>query len=108
MTLDRSAEGPDHKASIEPDEFSLMVKSIREVEKALGSSEKAPAEAELKNISIARKSLVARTLISEGDLFSPENLTVKRPGDGVSPTLYFDWIGKRAKKSYEVDEVIKD
>jgi N-acetylneuraminate synthase len=107
FTLDRNLHGPDHKASIEPDELCSMVKSVREVEDALGSGRKGPAPSELQNRKIARKSLVAIRDISRGDLFTRENLGCKRPGTGVSPLKYWQMLGKKADKNYLRDEMIK-
>ncbi|MFC4768240.1 N-acetylneuraminate synthase [Effusibacillus consociatus] len=107
FTLDRNLPGPDHKASLEPDELKDMVRSIRQVEAALGSPLKTPAPSELKNISVARKSLVAARTIREGEIFTTENLTVKRPGDGISPMYYWEWLGKTAEKNYEADEKVR-
>lgn len=107
FTLDRNLPGPDHQASLEPEELKAMVQSIRQVEAALGSPLKIPAHSEIKNISVARKSLVAARDIREGELFTEENLTVKRPGTGVSPMNYWEWMGKVAEKAYSADEVIE-
>ena len=106
FTLDREMPGPDHKASLNPVELGQMVKSIREVEKALGSPVKGPSVSELKNIPIARKSLVALKAIRKGELLSEENLTVKRPGSGISALYYWDYIGKTAERDYLEDELI--
>lgn len=106
FTLDRSLPGPDHKASIEPDELCRMVQSIREVELALGSVKKGPARSELKNLAIARKSLVALQDISRGELLTTENLGCKRPGTGKSPLQYWQMLGKKAGKNYRKDEMI--
>jgi len=107
FTLDRNLSGPDHRASIEPDELCRMVQSIREVEAALGSKKKAPAQSELKNLAIARKSLVATQHISRGELFTEKNLSCKRPGTGASPLTYWKMLGKKACKHYRRDEMIK-
>ncbi len=107
FTLDRNMEGPDHKASIEPDEFMQMVKEIRNVEIAMGNGEKAPAEGELENINIARKSIVAARVICEGEQFTEENLTTKRPGNGISPMRWEEVIGKVAKRKFAYDELIE-
>lgn len=108
FTLDCTMEGPDHKASLEPNEFKEMVDAIRNIEKALGCTEKIPTKAELKNIKIARKSIVAATSIKKGEVFTEENLTVKRPGTGISPMRWFDVLGKLAKRDYEEDELIEE
>ncbi len=106
FTLDKNMHGPDHKASLDPIELGEMIKSIREVEQALGSTEKRPTTSELKNIAIARKSLVAKKYIQKNEIFSKENLTMKRPGKGISPMRYWEWLGKKADRSYEEDELI--
>jgi N,N'-diacetyllegionaminate synthase len=107
LTLDRSMEGPDHKASIEPSEFKAMVAAIRNIELALGNGVKQPVESEKKNMSVARKSLVANKNIKAGEIFTEENLTVKRPGDGISPMRWFEIIGKVASRDFEEDELIE-
>lgn len=107
FTLDRSMEGPDHKASLEPDELKAMVSAIRNVEKALGSGEKKIAESERKNIVIARKSIIAKRDIKIGELFSEENITVKRPGYGISPMKWFEVIGQKASRDFKEDELIE-
>jgi len=106
FTLDKALPGPDHKASLNPDELKAMVTGIRQVEAALGSSVKRPAVSEMKNRPIVRKSLVAACTIKKGELFTPRNLNVKRPGDGISPLYYWEWIGKRAERDYEQDEKV--
>jgi len=107
FTLDRNIDGPDHKASLEPDELIAMVRAIRNIEKAIGTEEKKVSLSEKKNMAIARKSIVAATDICEGDLFSDENLTVKRPGTGISPMLWESVIGCVAIKSYKPDDLIE-
>lgn len=107
FTLDRNLPGPDHKASLEPHELIEMVKSIREVEAALGGAIKQPSESELKNRPIARKSLVAARDLKKGEIFTTENLAIKRPGDGISPVNYWDWLGKVANKDYLQDEKVE-
>lgn len=107
ITLDKNLPGPDHKASLNPDEFAELVKAIRQVEQALGSPWKGPSPSELPNRAIARKSLVARRPIAKGELFSPNNLTSKRPAArGLSPMLYWDVLGRPAPRDYAEDEVI--
>ncbi|MEX2450108.1 MAG: N-acetylneuraminate synthase, partial [Rhodospirillales bacterium] len=93
ITLDRRIQGPDHSASIEPNKFHEMVQAIRNVEQALGDGEKILTRTEHQNIEAARKSLVAAREIRKGEKFCPQNLTVKRPGGGISPSEYWDWIG---------------
>lgn len=106
FTLDRNLPGPDHKASLEPGELKAMVRSIRQVEQALGVSCKIPVGSEIKNMPVTRKSLVAAKDIQPGELFTEENLAVKRPGTGISPVYYWEWLGKVATKSYRQDEVV--
>ena len=106
FTLDRNLPGPDHQASLEPGELKAMVRLIRQVEAGLGSPHKIPAASEIKNMSVARKSLVAARDIRQGELFTAENLTVKRPGTGISPLYYWKWLGKVAERAYQRDEVI--
>ena len=107
FTLDRNLEGPDHKASLEPNELKAMVDSIRHIELALGNGMKQPAESEKKNMAVARKSIIASKEIKSGEIFTEENLTVKRPGDGISPMRWFDIIGKPAPRDFEEDELIE-
>ena len=106
FTLSRSLPGPDHKASLEPDELARLVASVRKVEAALGGGVKEVADAERPNIEVARKSIVAARAIAEGELFSEDNITVKRPGNGISPMRWFDVLGSRAPRSFEADELI--
>jgi N-acetylneuraminate synthase len=106
LTLDRNLPGPDHQASLEPREFSQMVQGIRQVEQALGNPYKKPVPSELENQKIARKSIVAARNIQQGELFTEENLTVKRPGAGLSPFYFWELLGKTAPKSYLENEVI--
>lgn len=108
FTLDRSLPGPDQLASLEPDELKNMVHSIRNIEKAIGGTGiKEPSESEIKNISIARKSIVAKTSIKKGDRFTELNLTTKRPGMGLSPMKWDEIIGKIACQDFNEDELIK-
>ena len=107
FTLDRNLPGPDHKASIEPNELKLMVQSIRHIEKALGLSFKIASQSERKNIKVSRKSIVASKNIKKGDMFTEENLTCKRPGTGLSPMLWDNVIGQTAKKDFIEDEIIE-
>lgn len=106
FTLDRSLPGPDHLASLEPNELKAMVDGIRMVEQVIGDGIKGPRPSELKNVDIARKSLVVAEPIRKGELFSERNLTVKRPGNGISPMDYWEFIGRVAEKDYEADEVV--
>ncbi|MCX8922900.1 N-acetylneuraminate synthase [Vibrio parahaemolyticus] len=106
FTLDKNMEGPDHKASLEPKELEAMGKAIRQIEVALGSSVKTPTESEVKNKAVARKSLVAATDIKEGEELTELNLTIKRPGSGLSPYRYWELIGSKATKGYKAGELI--
>ena len=108
FTLDKTLPGPDHKASLEPNELKAMVSAIRNIEKAIGGSGlKEVSKSEEKNKPIARKSIVASTDIKKGDIFTPENLTVKRPGIGISPMQWDEVIGKDAKRDFQEDELIE-
>ena len=106
FTLDNNMEGPDHKASLEPNELRNMVTAIRNIEKALGHGRKEPSPSEIKNKPIARKSIVAKTRIEKGSLFTESNLTVKRPGTGISPMKWDSIVGTKATKMYEEDNLI--
>lgn len=106
FTLDKNMSGPDHKASLEPDELKTMIKAIRNVEMALGNGIKKPSKSELKNKEIARKSIVAKRDIKKGEIFTEENIAVKRPGNGISPMRWDEIIGKTAMKDYKEDEFI--
>ena len=100
--------GPDHKASLEPDELKAMVSGIRNIEQAIsGTGVKTPSPSEMKNIAIARKSIVACKAIKKGETFTEENLTVKRPGSGISPMRWDQVIGETASRDYEIDEIIE-
>ena len=107
FTLDRALAGPDHRASLEPDELSEMVTAIRNVESALGNGNKVPAPNELTNRDVARKSIVAAREIKAGEIFDTENIAVKRPGTGVSPMQWYEVLGRTASKSYRKDELIE-
>jgi len=106
FTLDKNMPGPDHKASLEPDELTAMVKAIRNIEKSLGTGIKKSSSSELKNKPIVLKSIVAARTISKGESFTEENLTAKRPGTGISPMRWDEVIGQRASKDYQQDELI--
>jgi len=106
ITLDKNLSGPDHLASTEPEEFKKMVTSIRNIEKALGDGVKKPTKLEKDNMLIARKSIVASKNIKKGDIFSYNNLTVKRPGNGISPMYLDSLVGKLASKSFKENEII--
>lgn len=107
FTLDKKMEGPDHKASLEPNELKDMIASIRNIELALGSPVKQPTESEIKNRMVARKSIVAKTVIQEGEIFTTDNITTKRPGNGISPMKWYDILGKKADKRYSEDDLIE-
>ena len=108
FTLDRTLPGPDHKASLEPDELKAMVSAIRNIEKAVGGDgTKHVSESERKNIAIARKSIVADCNIKAGEVFTEDNLTVKRPGSGISPMRWEEVIGMKAKRDFNEDELIE-
>ena len=108
FTLDKTMEGPDHAASLEPDELKQMVKAIRNIEQVIsGDGIKKPSDSEIKNIEIARKSIVASKPISMGEEFTEDNITIKRPGTGISPMKWDEVLGKKANKSYHGDELIE-
>lgn len=107
FTLDRNMEGPDHKASIEPDELSAMVRAIRNVEQALGNGIKTPSPSEKTNIEVVRKSIIASKNIKVGDIFTEDNLTTKRPGIGINPMRWNEVIGKKATRDFAEDELIE-
>ena len=108
FTLDRNLPGPDHRASMEPVELKAMVRAIRNIELALsGDGLKRPSPSETKNIEIARKSLVALTPVRAGELFTEANLGVKRPGSGISPMRWDEFIGRPANRDYQADELIE-
>ncbi len=108
FTLDRNLPGPDHKASLEPNKLKAMVQAIRNIEKAIsGSGIKEPSPSEKKNIIVARKSIIATQNIKQGEIFTSDNLTVKRPGNGISPMLWDEVIGHRAIRDFEPDELIE-
>lgn len=106
FTLDRTLPGPDHRASLEPHELAEMVRAIRAVELSLGSGEKRVADAEAPNIAVARKSIVAARAIRCGEILTEDNITVKRPGNGISPMLWDQVLGITARRDYEADELI--
>lgn len=107
FTLDRNMEGPDHKASLEPDELKAMVSAIRNIEQAIGDGIKKVTDSEKGNIAVARKSIVAARDIKSGELFTEENLTVKRPGTGISPMRWEEVIGQVAKRDFSEEELIE-
>lgn len=107
FTIDRNLPGPDHKASLEPGELKAMVKAIRNIEQALGDGQKKVSESERVNKVVARKSIVAAYSIKKGEMLTEGNLTVKRPGSGISPMMWDCVIGKIAIRDFEVDELIE-
>lgn len=108
FTLDRTLPGPDHLASLEPPELKMMVTAVRQVEVALGSPLKRPTASEFPNRVVARKSLVTALPVRAGEPFTLANLTVKRPGHGVSPLYFYEWLGRPAPRAYDADEVVGD
>lgn len=106
VTLDRTLSGPDHRASLEPQDLTAMIEGIRQIESALGDGDKVPAPAERKNMPIARKSLVAARRLRKGELLDAASLAVKRPGTGLSPMRYWSMIGQPARRDYETDELL--
>ena len=107
FTLDKNMEGPDHKASLNPTELKQMVVAIRNIEQAIGNGLKEPSSSEMANKGVARKSIVASRSIKQGEVFSEENLTTKRPGTGISPMKWYDVIGKVAPRDFSEDEIIE-
>jgi N,N'-diacetyllegionaminate synthase len=108
ITLDKNSPGPDHSASLEPDEFKKMVQAVRNIEQALGNGRKRPTDKELKNREYVRKSLVASRIIKKGEIFAADNLCAKRAGYGVSPMKMKELLGTKAKRDYETDERIDE
>lgn len=107
FTLDRTMEGPDHKASLEPDELVVMVKAIRNIETAMGNGIKEPSDSEKSNIDVVRKSIIAARDIKAGEIFTEENITTKRPGSGINPMRWNEVIGMRAIRDFKEDELIE-
>jgi N,N'-diacetyllegionaminate synthase len=107
FTLSKEMEGPDHKASLEPKELIAMIKGIREVEEALGDGIKRITPSEKGNVAIARKSIIAKRLILQGELFTEDNLAIKRPGNGISPMRWNEIVGTKAIRDFEEDELIE-
>ena len=107
FTLDHNMPGPDHKASLDPQELMTMIQGIRKVERVKGCEIKKPTVSELKNRSVARKSIVAARNISAGEIFTQKNLTTKRPGNGISPMKWNEILGRKAKRNFEEDELIE-
>lgn len=106
FTLDKTMQGPDHKASLEPEELKTMVQAIRNIEQALGNGVKQPSPSEIKNMSVVRKSIVAKQAIKKGEIFTAENLTIKRPGTGINPMNWEVVLGQIAQRDYHEDELI--
>jgi len=106
FTLDKTMEGPDHRASLEPDELRQMISCIRDIEIVLGNGIKFPTKSEQKNISIVRKSIVAKTAIKKGEILTEANITTKRPGNGISPMRWYDVLGTQASRDFDEDEQI--
>ena len=106
FTLDRALPGPDHKASLEPGELTAMIAGVRAVEAALGDGVKGPRPSEMKNMDIARKSLVALRPLRVGEPFGADDLGAKRPGSGISPMDYWDWLGRPAPRDLAADETL--
>ena len=107
FTLNRKFEGPDHAASLEPNELKAMVTGIRNIEIALGGIEKKPTDKEMKNRVVARKSIVAQTPIKKGELLTDKNLTTARPGSGISPMRWHELLGQTAQHDYQVGDLIQ-
>ena len=107
FTLDKTMEGPDHKASLAPDELKAMIQAVRHIELAMGEGHKIVTESERKNIAVARKSIVAARPIAKGEELTAENLTTKRPGDGISPMRWYEVLGTKAVRDFEEDEPIR-
>ena len=108
FTLDKSLPGPDHKASLEPDELREMIVAIRNIQVSLGDGVKKVMPSEIPNIDVSRKSLVAKKQINNGDVYTSENITTKRPGTGVSPMFWDQFLGKKALRNYDIDDLIID
>ncbi len=106
FTLDRNMPGPDHKASLEPTELCAMIDGIRNIEMALGHGVKRPSSSEAANLAVARKSIVAARPIASGEIFTEENLAIKRPGTGISPMRWYEMLGKKSNRPYAEDELI--
>jgi N,N'-diacetyllegionaminate synthase len=108
FTMNRNFDGPDHKASLEPDELESMIKAIRNIEKIVGTGIKKIMPSEKNNLHIIRKSIVAKIPIAAGEVFTDKNLTTKRPGSGVSPMYWDSILGNSSRNNYDIDEMIKD
>ena len=108
FTLDKNLTGPDHSSSLNPSELIQLVQNIRNIEDALGNGEKLISKSEYKNLKIARKFVVASTKINKGEIFSKENISVKRSGGGESPFKYWEFLGKKSKNNYKKDQIINE
>ena len=106
LTLDVNANGPDHKSSLEPKEFNKLVKGIRRIEESLGDGIKRPTDSEILTMKLVRKSIVASKKIKKGEKFTENNLTCKRPFNGISPMFWNQFIGKKSRKEYDINDVI--
>ena len=107
FTLDRNMEGPDHAASMDPETLVALVKAVRNTELALGDGIKKVTKSEAKNKDIARKSIVAKVAIKAGETFTTDNITVKRPGNGISPMKWYEVLGQKAVRDFSIDELIE-
>ncbi|NCJ07070.1 N-acetylneuraminate synthase [Synechococcales cyanobacterium C] len=107
FTLDRNLPGPDHRASLEPEELKAMVRAIRNIEEALGDGRKRPSQSEVKNKPVARKSIVAACAIKAGEALTPSNIVIKRPGTGISPMRWDEIVGRKVTRGFETDELIE-
>ena len=107
FTISRNLHGPDHKSSLEPNELKFFIESIRDLNKSFGNGKKITSKSEKKNKIFVRRSIVAIKKIKKGETFNLKNIGVKRPGSGISPMNFFKLIGKRSKKNYKLDEMIK-
>lgn len=108
FTLDRKMSGPDHRASLEPQELATMIRAIRNIERGLGDGKKTRTSSEKENCSVARKSIVAKSQIVKGEVFTSDNVTTKRPGTGISPMRWYEVIGKKAKRDYAQDDLLDE
>ena len=106
ITLDKNMQGPDHKASIEPEELNNLVSAIRNIEKALGNGIKKPSNSEMKNIKVVRKSIIASDFIEKGERYTTDNLCIKRPGTGLSPTMFDLLLGMKSNRKYKPNDII--
>lgn len=107
FTLDKTMKGPDHSASLEPKELKEMIQAIRNIELALGDGIKKVSESEQKNILVARKSIIAKAAIKKGEIFTEQNLSTKRPANGINPMFWYEIVGKKANKNYDKDDLIE-